>query len=341
MQAGAYWAIGGAVVAAAALTGVTVAAVKISRKLFGETFGYIPPNPERQNNYLEMLCKQGFAKQVETVKQGWDILASRPCERVEITSHDGFCLRAKLYEPATRPFATVVLVHGYRSRGDMDFGCVYNFYEQLGLGMLIVSQRAHNDSEGKYLTFGAKERFDLRDWCRYLVDRYGEDHKIVLDGVSMGCSTILLASALPDIPPQVRAVIADCGYASAKGQISQILREDMHLPAFPIVPIGSLLCRIYGGAFLGDAEVARELKKSKIPTLFVHGLADDFVRPYNSQKNYEACGAEYKRLAMFEGSPHGLSYLDHTEEYQRMICELLEHAGVLPGGKGVKFPRVG
>ena len=81
---------------------------------------------------------------------------------------------------------------------------------------------------------------------------------------------------------------------------------------------------------MGDAEVARELKKSKLPTLFVHGLADDFVRPYNSENNYEASGAEYKRLALFEGSPHGLSYLDYTEEYQGMILELLEHAGVLP-----------
>ena len=333
METGGYILIGGAVLAAAALTGAAIASVKISRKLFGDAFGYRAPNPKYQNDFLEGLCKKGFDAQVETVKQGWDVLEKTPCEQVEITSHDGFKLRARLYEPAGPSFATVILVHGYRSLGDMDFGCVHSFYQQLGLGMLIISQRAHNNSEGKYLTFGAKERFDVRDWCRFLVDRYGEHHKIVLDGVSMGCATVLLASALPDIPLQVKAVIGDCGYASAKGQIAQILREDLHLPAFPIVPVGSLLCRIYGGAFLEDAEVARELKKSRIPTLFAHGLADDFVRPYNSQKNYEACGAEYKRLAMFEGSPHGLSYLDHTEEYQRLIRELLEHAGVLPASK--------
>lgn len=330
MGASGYWLIGGAVVLAAAVTGVAIASVKVTKKLFDDTFGHKPSDPNHQSSFLEGLSKKGFKQQVEAVKRGWDALASAPCERVEITSHDRLTLRAKLYEPAGKPYATVVLVHGYRSIGDMDFGCVVEHYEQLGIGMLIVSQRAHHDSEGKYLTFGAKEKYDVRDWCRYLVKRYGQEHKIILDGVSMGCSSVLLASALPDIPEQVKAVIADCGYSSAKGQIAQVLREDMHLPAFPIIPIGSLLCRMYGGAFLGDAEVARELKKSKIPTLFAHGLADDFVRPYHSQANYEACGAEYKRIALFEGSPHGLSYLDHKEEYQQMIRELLEYAGVLP-----------
>lgn len=333
MDASAYWLIGGAAVAAVAVTGAAIGVTRLTKKLFGDAFGRKEPDPSRQSKFLDGLCEKGYVKQVEVVKRGWAALSERPAEHVEITSHDGFTLRARLYEPDGPKFATVVLVHGYRSLGDMDFGCVYDFYREQGIGMLIVSQRAQNDSEGKYLTFGAKERFDVRDWCKFLVERYGEDHKIFLDGVSMGCSTVLLASALPDLPPQVKAVIADCGYCSAKGQIAQILREDMHLPVFPIVPVGSLLCRIYGGAFLGDAEVARELKKSKLPTLFVHGLADDFVRPYNSENNYRACGAEYKRLALFEGSPHGLSYLDYTEEYQGMILELLEHAGVLPAKK--------
>lgn len=329
MNIGGYLLIGGAAVAGAVLIGGAIASVAITKKLFGQTFGRKERDPSRQDDFLNGLIQKGYTEQVKVIRQGWDKLAAEPCERVEITSHDGFVLRARLYEPAGKSLGTVVLVHGYRSLGDMDFGCVYEFYQSLGMGMLIISQRAHNESEGKYLTFGAKERFDVRDWCKFLVARYGDAHKIVLDGVSMGCSTILLASALPDIPVQVKAVIADCGFAGAKQQISEVLHESMHLPAFPIVPIGSLLCRIWGGAFLGDAEVARELKKSKIPTLFAHGLADDFVKPYNSEKNYRACGAEYKRLCLFEGSPHGLSYLDHPEEYQKEILALFKHAGIL------------
>lgn len=319
--------IGAGAVAAAAAVGVVIA-VPYIHKLFKRSFGRANPAPDGQNTFLEDLQKKGLDKQVEIVRNGWDRLASTPYEAVYITSHDGHRLCAKLYAPEN-PKATVVLVHGYHSKGDMDFGSVFDFYAERQIAMLIIHQRAHGESGGDYLTFGAKERFDVRDWCKFLVERYGEEHSIILDGVSMGCSTVLLASCLPDIPPQVKAVIADCGYASAKGQIKQVLRENFHLPPALVYPAASLLCKLYGGAFLGEAEVERELKKATIPTLFAHGAGDDFVLPYNSERNFAACTSEYKRLCIFEGSPHGLSYLDHKEEYEKEILALLTHAGIL------------
>ena len=327
MNALHYTLIGAGAAVAAAAIGVGIAAPYI-HKLFKQSFGRSNPAPDGQNTFLNGLREMGFDKQVEIVQHGWDRLASTPYEKVHIASHDGHRLCAKLFAPEN-PRATVVLVHGYHSKGDMDFGSVFDFYAERSIAMLIIYQRAHGESEGNYLTFGAKERFDVRDWCKYLVARYGEQHSIILDGVSMGCSTVLLASCLPDIPPQVKAVIADCGYASAKDQIKQVLRENFHLPPVLVYPAASLLCRIYGGAFLGDAEVQRELKKARIPTLFAHGAGDDFVLPYNSERNYAACTSAYKRLCIFEGSPHGMSYLDHKEEYDAEILALLHHAGVI------------
>ena len=316
----------GAAVAVAAV-GAAMAAPYI-HKLFKKSFGRSDPSPDNQSRFLEGLRQKGFEKQVEVVERGWDKLEKTPHERVYITSHDGHRLSAKLYA-SENPRATVLLVHGYHSKADMDFGCVFEFYAQRNIAMLMVDQRAHGDSEGQYLTFGAKEKYDIRDWAKYLVERFGEDHSIVLDGVSMGCATVLLASALPDLPVQVKAVIGDCGYFSAKNQIAQALREDMHLPVFPVLPVASLLCRVYGGAFLGEADVEKAMKNAKLPTLFAHGSADDFVRPYNSERNYAACTSEYKRLCLFEGSPHGMSYLDHKEEYEKEILALLAHAGVI------------
>ena len=139
----------------------------------------------------------------------------------------------------------------------------------------------------------------------------------------------MLASCLPDIPVQVKAVIGDCGYASAKDQIGQVIKDSFHLPVFLVLPAASLLCRLYGGAFLGDADIEKEMKHAKIPTLFAHGLADDFVLPTNSKRAYAACKSEYKRLCLFEDAPHGMSYLCHKEAYEKEILALLQHAGVL------------
>lgn len=327
MNALHYTLIGaGVLVGAAAIT--AAAAAPYIHKLFKQSFGRSDPSPDHQSRFLEGLRQKGFDKQVEIVKHGWAALDAAEHEKVYITSHDGHRLCAKLFAPEN-PRATVILVHGYHSKGEMDFGCVFDFYAQRNIAMLIIYQRAHGESEGDYLTFGAKERFDVRDWAKYIAERYGEDHSIILDGVSMGCSTVLLASCLPDLPPQVKAVIGDCGYASAKDQIAQVLRSDFKLPVPIVLPAASLLCRMYGGAFLGDAEVERELGHAKLPTLFAHGAADDFVLPSNSERNYAACTSEYKRLCIFEGSPHGMSYLDHKEEYEKEITALLQHAGIL------------
>ena len=326
MSALHYILIGGGVAAAAVAVGAGLA-IPYIHKLFKQSFGRSNPSDDGQHGYLEGLRQKGFAEQVEIVKKGWATLGAAPHEKVYITSHDGHRLFAKLFAPES-PKATVILVHGYHSKGEMDFGCVYDFYAAQNIAMLIINQRAHGESAGEYLTFGAKERFDVRDWCRYLVDRFGEQHSIILDGVSMGGSTVLLASCLPDIPPQVKAIIGDCGYASAKDQIAQVIKENMHMPAFAVLPVASLLCKLYGGAFLGEAEVERELKKSKIPTLIAHGKADDFVRPENARRNFDACGAAYKRLCLFDRAPHGMSYLIHQEEYEKEILALLQHAGI-------------
>jgi fermentation-respiration switch protein FrsA (DUF1100 family) len=322
-----YTLIGAGAAAAAVAVGAGIAAPYI-HKLFQKSFGRSQASVDGQNAFLEGLRSHGFEKQVEIVKSGWATLASTEHEKVYITSHDGHKLCAKLYAPPS-PSATVILVHGYHSKSEMDFGCVFAFYAARGIAMLMVDQRAHGESEGAYLTFGAKEQYDIRDWAKYLVKRYGEQHSIILDGVSMGCATVLLASALPDLPAQVKAIIGDCGYSSAKSQIKQVIKEDMHLPAGLVYPVTSLLCKLYGGAYLGEADVEGAMKHAKLPTLFAHGGGDDFVRPYHSERCYAACASSYKRLCIFEGSPHGLSYLDHKEEYEKEIIALLRHAGVL------------
>ena len=327
MNALHYTLIGAGATVAALAVGAGLA-VPYIHKLFKQSFGRSSSSADGQNAYLESLRQRGFGEQVEIVKKGWATLAAASHEKVYITSHDGHRLFAKLFAPE-HPKATVILVHGYHSKGEMDFGCVFDFYAQQNIAMLIINQRAHGESAGEYLTFGAKERFDIRDWCRYLVDRFGENHSIILDGVSMGGSTVLLASCLPDLPVQVKAVIGDCGYASAKDQIAQVIKENFHLPVIAVLPVASLLCRLYGGAFLGEAEVESELKKARIPTLIAHGAQDDFVLPKNSERNFAACASEYKRLCIFEGSVHGMSYLDHKAEYEKEIVALLQYAGVL------------
>ncbi len=62
-----------------------------------------------------------------------------------------------------------------------------------GHNVLMIEERAHLESEGHTITFGIKERYDALDWIRYALQRFGEDTRIILVGISMGAATVLMA----------------------------------------------------------------------------------------------------------------------------------------------------
>ena len=106
-------------------------------------------------------------------------------------------------------------MHGYRAGGLTDFAGLYRFYHEQGYDLLVPFQRSHGPSEGKYICFGVKERYDCRDWAEYAVCRAGKDCNLYLSGISMGCATVLMAAGLP-LPSNVRAMIGDCAFTSPK-----------------------------------------------------------------------------------------------------------------------------
>lgn len=241
-------------------------------------------------------------------------------EDMEITSADGLKLRGKYYE--WKPGAVIELMfHGYRGNADRDLcgGVQRCFF--LGRNTLIVDQRACGASEGKVITFGIRESEDCLIWIDHLISRFGPEVKIIITGISMGASTVLMAAG-KKLPPQVIAVLADCGFTSAKEIIQEVIRQ-MKLPpklAYPFVKLGALLF----GHFDPDVDSALEaMKRCKIPVMFIHGEGDDFVPCDMSRRNYEACAAP-KKLWTVPGAGHGLSILVDKPGYLRELREFFD-----------------
>ena len=67
--------------------------------------------------------------------------------------------------------------------------------------------------------FGALEKYDISRWAAFADEHFGLP--IVLDGVSMGSSTVMMGAEV-GYPLSVRAIIADCGYSNA-GEICRKL----------------------------------------------------------------------------------------------------------------------
>ena len=227
-----------------------------------------------------------------------------PHEDFTITSFDGLKLHGRYYEHT--PNAPIELMfHGYRGNAERDLcGGVQRCFA-LGRSALVVDQRASGSSEGKVITFGAKEHKDCLAWVKFMVEHFGEDVKIILTGISMGASTVLMAAGSP-LPSQVKGVLADCGYTSAKAIMEQVIRQ-MHLPPkllYPFVRLGALL---FAGFDPNRCSALDAVKNATVPIIFFHGDTDDFVPCSMSRENFDACPSR-KQLILIPGAGHGLAY---------------------------------
>jgi fermentation-respiration switch protein FrsA (DUF1100 family) len=217
------------------------------------------------------------------------------------------------------------MFHGYRGSAERDLcGGVHRCFA-LGRSALIVDHRGAGESDGRIITFGIKERRDCLDWIKYTAERFGEDAKIIITGISMGAATVMMTLS-EDLPRNVIGAIADCGYTSPKEIITKVM-GDLKLPSAIFYPFVKLGAKIFGGFNLEEFSALEGVAGCKIPIIFIHGEADTFVPCDMSVRLYEACTAPHKRLFTLPDTGHGLAYPKDPEEYYRVIREFDRECG--------------
>lgn len=249
-----------------------------------------------------------------------DRLRRRGLQRWQITADDGVTLTAHFLQTADAR-GTVILLHGFRSEPEGDFGGAAALFSARGFHVLMPVQRAHAGSEGRYIGFGLLERYDVLAWTRTVTARYGPGHPIILYGVSMGATSVLMASALA-LPENVRGLIADCGYTSPKEMFRAVMQRDFSLPQEPLLAGISLVSTHLAGYRLDDASTLEALRKNERPVLFIHGRQDDLVPPEMTMDNFRACHAP-KRLLIVDDACHAGSFFTAPECYLAAVDDFL------------------
>lgn len=243
-------------------------------------------------------------------------ISTYPKESAEIVSRDGLQLRGWFF-PAEQARGSIVLMHGFRGEGLRDFTAVIPFYHRLGLHILVPDERAHGRSEGKYICFGTKERYDCADWLQWVNHRVGETLPLFLNGVSMGGTIVLAAQGLP-MPANLRGVIADCGFTSPWEIMGHVCRNGYHCPEQFFLPICNALSRWLAGWDYREINTLEVMKTCRVPVLFIHGEKDTFVPPAMTLENYAACASE-KELLLVEGAGHAVSFLEDTPRCEQVM----------------------
>lgn len=242
-----------------------------------------------------------------------DKLLVRPCEEIWITARDGTRLFGRYYRLHGDEAPLTILFHGYKSNSIRDGSGGVELSDLYGNNVLLVDQRAHGKSGGKVITLGILERWDCLDWIEYANSRFGAEHNILLMGLSMGAATVLMAAG-EGLPLNVRAIYADCGYASPLA-IVEAVAQRVRVPARLGRWIGWLGMRLYGGVDLREASAQKALLNWDRPLALFHGTEDRFVPYTHSILNFNACPSEEKRLVLVEKAGHAMSYYGDRDSF--------------------------
>lgn len=254
---------------------------------------------------VDGLKKAGLEKFADIIIPMYKKVKLIPHEDVFVTSYDNLRLNAKLYT-VSNSIGTIVLFHGWRSSGLNDFSCIIPHYLEMNYNVLLVSQRSHGESSGKYICMGIKEKYDCKTWLEYIAQRFGKNHSIIAEGISMGGTTVLMASEL-ELPSNVKAIISDSGFTCAKDVIMSLAKQNKIFP-YPIVWFIQLWFRLFGGCAMNKDSTLKAMNKNNLPILFLHGEADTFVPCEMTLKTYSAAKSD-KYILTVPNANHGQSYL--------------------------------
>lgn len=238
-------------------------------------------------------------------------------EQVKIQNREKMTLSGRFFD--NKSGKTVILSHGYGgSYFEMQPYC--KFFVEKNFNVLVVDNRAHGESEGRCIGFGWYDRLDLLDWIDF-VNQNLENQKILLFGVSMGATAVCCASS-ENLPSNVEGIISDCAFANGEKQVRAVVKKKIKLGNILVRLFTSYLKRVYSFD-MAMVDAIKQVKNTKVPILYIHGSADDFVPVQNLYDLYDATPEGFRDKYIVEDAGHALSYKSAGVMYEHKINTFL------------------
>lgn len=244
---------------------------------------------------------------------------------IRTRSRDGLALAAHILQSDAPAKLWAVVIHGFSGNG-LTMATYARWWHDRGFNVLLPDLRGCGKSEGKYYGMGWPDRLDIIRWIKEKITAEQPDAKVVLHGVSMGGATVMMTTG-EELPPNVCVAVEDCGYTSVWDEFTYQLKKVYGFPSFPFMPIANRMAIRRAGYSFKKASSVNQLKKSRTPTLFIHGDSDTYVPSYMLEENVAAAACEKERL-LVRGAQHTESAFIAPELYWNTVRDFV-------------FPRIG
>lgn len=248
----------------------------------------------------------------------WELLIRE--ESLRLTTADGVELGA-WFLPAVDPAAPVLIgLHGYRGQRSELLG-IGSYLWRRGYGVMLLDFRGRGSSQSERISMGAWEVNDLAaalEWVR----RTRPGVPVGLIGYSMGGAVALMEGGRHE---EVRAIVADCAYASQAGVLSYGVKRLVRLRGDFILPAAALFHRGAGRPrFAEVAPLAHSREWRGRALFFIGAEADQTVAPDDTRLLFEAA-PEPKLMWLVRGAGHCGAYFENRERYCRLVGQFFDH----------------
>jgi len=229
----------------------------------------------------------------------------------------------------TGPKGTVLLIHGL-----LDSKASYlrlgERLAKMGYDVVLPDLRGHGHSGGKYVTYGALEKHDMKAVVDELFAEGAVQGPVYAFGVSMGAAVAIQYAA---IEPRCKGVMAMAPYKDARSitlRAIALIAMTMSSDEFEAVLARAGQIAKFDPAEASSVAAARKLT---CPILLVHGLLDTTVPADHSKAIYDAAG-EPKQLIIVPWASHATLLLAReawiAEQIERIATKGLKTKAPLP-----------
>ncbi|MCD8317379.1 MAG: alpha/beta hydrolase [Paraprevotella sp.] len=245
-----------------------------------------------------------------------------------IRADDGTKLHALYLYADTATACTAIAVHGYTDNAIGMLHIAYLYNHDLHYNVLLPDLRFSGLSGGNHIQMEWNDRKDVLRWMQVANKLFAPDSmtNMVVHGISMGAATTVNVSG-EKLPPYVHCVIEDCGYTSVWDEYTDQLKKQFNLPAFPILYITSWATDLRYGWNFKEASPLEQVKKCRLPMLFIHGTKDTFVPTWMGDSLY-AAKPGIKSYWRVPGVTHAVSYLKYPKDYTERVKRFVEQYNV-------------
>lgn len=250
-------------------------------------------------------------------------------EKVGIKNHKGLSLQGYLFKEENAQ-QTVICLHALKkSAGSLNRTIPYlkELFPQSHI--LAYDANAHGLSDGYIRGFGYRDVLDLMYFITYILQKFGNDHQIILYGQGMGANTILNAAGLGKLK-NVRLIISEGAYSQVSRYLGVLCQKEMRVSQYFCEPIIRRIIKDEIRYDIKKMDTVELVKNNEIPTVFVHSKNDKnvpfkMVFPLYNKNASEKFLFPIKQDHLYEFKNSTDSYILSLKEFIQSCCEDVKH----------------